>query len=227
MSGPSVVEYARFHGLAIDHTTEDILTHLSQLSTEFHPGENDLSLPDPDYTVFKHDLQEPKLQLSREASMLLAESIKDPCPVLDWDHLLPRRHRIDDLKLEEPLLATDHETDVRSFKRSALRARDSHVLLAQLTPNKCCTDNDFEKEWDDIVSGRSLGVVKEQLKQEKVHTMRDSLVRLSEALKHDSTDEEREEAMSKDLPCFKVTESPLCGANYNGYSSVHKVHRPL
>lgn len=225
MSGPSVVEYARFHGLAIDHTAEDILTYLSHLSTELRPEENDLSVPEPDFSAFKHDLQEPKLQLSREASMLLAESIKDPCPVIDWDHLLPKRHRIEDLKLEEPLLATDHETDVRSFKKSALRARDSHILLAQFTPNKCFPDNVFEKEWDDIVHGRSLRAVKEQLKQEKVHTMRESLVRLSKALKHDSTDKERGEVMTKDLSYIKVTVRTPCGAHCNGYSSALRVHQ--
>ncbi|KAK4942694.1 hypothetical protein LTR10_017643 [Elasticomyces elasticus] len=209
MSGPSVVEYARFHSLAIDHTAEDVLSYLTQLTTDFDPQKNVPSLPDPDFSAFKHDLQEPKIQLSQEASVLLAESIKDARPVIKWDNLLPKRHRIRDLKLEEPLLTTDHDTDVRIFKRSALRARDIDVLLAQFASDQCPTEDAFRDEWEDIVSGRSLKTVEEQLRKEKVHTTREALLRLSEAFRDESSGKEREEAMANDLSYFKTPLSPL------------------
>ena len=225
MSAPSVVEYARFHGLAIDHTAEDVLAYLAELTTDSDPKKNDPTLPDPDFSAFKHDLQEPKLQLSREASILLAESIKDPRPVIDWNQVLPKRHRIRDLKLEESLLATDHDTDVRSCKRNALRARDVDVLLAQLASNKCPYEDAFKDEWEDIVSDRSLRAVEERLGTEKVHTTREALVRLSEALKDESTHQEREEAMTKEIPFFKVMLLHARYANCDRISSCQRDHR--
>jgi hypothetical protein len=203
MSTPSVLEYARFHGLAVENAAQDVLACLSGLVSDCKRDELDASLPDPDFSACRHDVKESKLQLSREASHILANSIRDPCQIIPWDDLLPKRHSMDNLKLEEPLLATDHETDVWNFQRSAARCLDLETFMVHCTPKESNPREDFQDEWNDILSGRSLEELKTQLKREKVHATRDTLIYTTQILK-DNMAGERDEALTAGFGLNKV-----------------------
>ncbi|KAK5454455.1 hypothetical protein LTS15_006455 [Exophiala xenobiotica] len=112
---------------------------------------------------------------------------------------------MDNLKLEEPLLATDHETDVWNFQRSAARCLDLETLMAHCTPKESNPSEDFQDEWNDILSGRSLKELKPQLRREKVHATRDTLIYTTQILK-DNMAGERDEALTAGLGLNKMQE---------------------
>lgn len=212
MSQPTAVEYARFHGLSIDCTSEDALNYISHLPHLPHlDSENETALPDPDFSIFIQgaEFQEAKLQLSREGSSFLVESIRDPHPyppgVFNWDRFLPERHRVRKLKVEEPLLATgDHETDVARFRRNPSKPFDLERCLDACSVIETTIDENFEDEWDDIQSNRSSKEVQERLEKEKIQTTKEALVHLSATLRDTLTEEKKEEGLTQLLPRVKV-----------------------
>ncbi|KAJ9602738.1 hypothetical protein H2200_012932 [Cladophialophora chaetospira] len=196
MSAPSVLEYARSHGLAFDHTTEnpfDRFSHLPLISSE-----DDVDLPDPDFSPFVDELSEPKLQLNRRAGTLLAESTRRPHHVISWDDLLPTPHRIRKLKIEEPLLAGDHETDVCRFRRHASSRWEAKHLLEE--HNLIRSEEDFDDEWNNIQSGKAVEQLERELENERCHTTKEALVCLSDVLKNPLTDESKAQILDSFLP---------------------------
>jgi len=206
MSGPSVLEYARHHGLASDHTSENILDHLHRLPPT--PAESDAEgdgrLPDlvpPDIAV---DLQEPKLQLSRTGALLLAESIRKPDPAIPWDTMLPDPRRVQKMKMEEPLLASDHDTDVAAFKREAAQGMNTTRLVQFCTSTTDVSADYCDNVWDGIESGRYLKEVEEILNAEKVHITKETILDLADALKDTVTQADVDESMKMDILALKV-----------------------
>ena len=125
---PSLLEYARHHGLAIDHRALDL-----DLAAHLTIAENDvadLSSPNAPSTPLT---TEHKLKLTRSELQRLATTLRPPPPP-PWDTFLPDRHRIRDLKLEIPMLVTDHEEDLRQFiTRPSLDLKDLGVLQERTT----------------------------------------------------------------------------------------------
>ncbi|KIY01873.1 uncharacterized protein Z520_02011 [Fonsecaea multimorphosa CBS 102226] len=181
MSAPSVLEYARFHGLAVDHTSEDLLENLSPLP--LRAIEDGQLLPDPNFSVFADNVAEPKLQLTRWEGSMLAESIRNHDSVVNWSNFLPERHRVRNLKVEEPLLAGDHESDVRRFRREASSHVDTEHLFETCSLISSASEQDFEDEWNDIQSGHALREVEQELEDERCNTTKEALLHLSASLK--------------------------------------------
>ncbi|KAF2708876.1 hypothetical protein K504DRAFT_482355 [Pleomassaria siparia CBS 279.74] len=117
---PTILEYARFHGLCVDYTSEQ-------------PRVDDIAIPSSE--TLQTDLQDPpecpttnpaieltkeRLTLNKEAALLLQavhllrpapvdnETDKIKLPLEDWRQSAK-------LKQEVPLLRTDHELDMKSF----------------------------------------------------------------------------------------------------------------
>lgn len=124
MPTPPVLAYARHHGLCIDHEAEDVLRLLDVLT----PIPEDDDLADPKHTAldlqqFKVDLEEPKIQLTREEGILLAKNIRPPSDFqVNWSDFLPDPRRKQKMKLEVPILTTDHDQDMEEF-RSEMKSR--------------------------------------------------------------------------------------------------------
>lgn len=199
MSDLSVLKYARFHGLTIDHTTEDVLATLSDLdfSLDFH--DNDASLPEFDFSAFAHDVKEPKLQLSRRGTLLLAESVKAPCSTVHWENVLPPRHRVRNLKIEEPILAGDHRTHVANFHREAKASLNPKRFLEQCVRTTITTGEDFQDEWDDILSGRSWKGVEERLAKDKIQISKEALACLRNCSKDTLRSSEIDEILAESV----------------------------
>ncbi len=204
MSALSVLEYARSHGLATDHTAEDLFEHLSQIPLIL--SEDESKLPTPDSSLFTHELTEPKLQLSREAGTLLAKSIRHPQHVIDWAEFLPERRRAWKLKIDVPLLAGDHETDVRRFKRDASSHLDADQLLETCSFTSSGSYQDLDNQWNEIKSGDAVKNVEKALGDERCHATKEALVHLSDTLKVKLTDESKTEILNSFLPQTKVCE---------------------
>lgn len=127
MSASSVLEYARYHGLASNHRSENIVrsvlggyTHNSR----YESAEETTPPLYPDFSSLVPPLEEPKLQLSRTVGTLLSSSVRPPEFFLLWDDFLPDTHRKKKLKLELPLLPTDHHEDVAAVKYGVRQALD-------------------------------------------------------------------------------------------------------
>lgn len=127
MSDSSVLEYARYHGLAREHRSEDVIQELLGTYNLNHHNESTKEpIPPlyPDFSTFAPPFEEPKLQLSRAGGAFLASCVRPPSFSLQWDKYLPDPRRKRKLKLEEPLLTTDHDEDVAAFKRDVRRGLD-------------------------------------------------------------------------------------------------------
>ncbi|KAI9836355.1 MAG: hypothetical protein M1819_001384 [Sarea resinae] len=124
---PSVVDYARFHGLSTNHLTLHPLQSASMPPTS---GDFWVSFADPedmpsaDETHWEMPLTE-RLAASREAAILLSV-VRETPEEAPLSELLAKEFRekkwesgnqAETMKLELPLLRTEHSTDMPSFGR--------------------------------------------------------------------------------------------------------------
>lgn len=129
---PSLSEYARFYGLTTDHLDRDPLAGLAV--THDLPAQLE---DDPELFKINDakdiDLKE-KLFFGKQEALVFA-SIMETVPQ-DWDldestWLNP--HRIRNMKIEIPMLRTDHEDDVRAFCRPMMPdLANEHLPLESL-----------------------------------------------------------------------------------------------
>jgi hypothetical protein len=107
---PSLLEYARFHGLALNHLHFD---HFEDLRNA--PDTVDLSdpasLPILEFTA---PPREDDIQCSREVATFIASAVKIPA-LPSLESMLPRHCKTPDFKMDLPLLKTDHDQDMREF----------------------------------------------------------------------------------------------------------------
>ena len=114
MSGPSVLDYARYYDLATDAQSQNLLG-----SIEFGLiSDNDCldELRDPSYPDYDDLLRDEKLQMSCEAISLLTECTRSP-PAPDWCSVLNCAYPSQRFKVEMPMLMSDHMRDMRWFKK--------------------------------------------------------------------------------------------------------------
>jgi hypothetical protein len=166
--------------------------------------EDEAELPVPDFSLFANELLEPKLQLSQNGGTLLAESIRDYRPVIDWSHFLPEHHRGRTLKIEEPVLVGDHQTDVLRFRREASSHRIADQFLETCSLISSASEQGLEEEWDDIQSGNAARKVEREIEDERCHVTKEALVQLSRLLKNNLTEESKDEILDGFLPSFQV-----------------------
>lgn len=130
MSGSSVREYARYHGLASEHRSDDVIQELLNVYNLNNHNNHNAPTKEPtpplypDFSTFTPPFEESKLQLGRAGGEFLASCVRPPSFAVQWDKYLPDPHRKRKLKLEVPLLATDHEEDVAAFKRDVRHGLD-------------------------------------------------------------------------------------------------------
>lgn len=109
---PSIIDYARFHGLSIDHLSQDddkcLLQAMATKSKERAV---------PEFRVpHAGDIPpEPKFRLDRKAASLLSSCLQSP-PKPDWPKILPDHRRAKRLKIEQPVLRTDHAADMKKIR---------------------------------------------------------------------------------------------------------------
>ncbi|KAJ4519239.1 hypothetical protein HRR83_004739 [Exophiala dermatitidis] len=204
MSVPSVLEYARFHGLATDHRSGNLLGHLRHVShsPEQEKAADNALLPDAALAlgILASPVEEPRLQLGHRETRLLAESIAEVRPAIDWDVILPDPYRWRKLRIEEPLLATDHDLEVAAFRRDAVRRFDPRVLLNNSVSLLSPPDGQFNDEWTDIDGDQSLNDIQRRLKNEKLQVTRETLKILAEARYPKATKNEREALANAEAP---------------------------
>ena len=108
----SVIEYARSHGIVIDHTTIDPLQDLDALQIS---SANDSHLPQLALSEFRPKPE--RLRVTKDAAKFLSQACTPP-ERSGPEAFLTARERVKELKLELPLLRTDHEADMRNYRQA-------------------------------------------------------------------------------------------------------------
>ncbi|KAL2849540.1 hypothetical protein BJY01DRAFT_245827 [Aspergillus pseudoustus] len=131
--GPSLLDYARFHGIANSYLAIDPLGHVTHLGRDTLPEAvlskyND-RLSDARAAV-EETLRQEKLHIPERAGRLLASVIceaQTERAMVDWDDILPDFYRFGDMKLELPIFPM--EDDSKSLHYA------SHDIELQLSQN--------------------------------------------------------------------------------------------
>ncbi|KAF2121488.1 hypothetical protein BDV96DRAFT_564367 [Lophiotrema nucula] len=206
---PTVLEYARFHGLALDYLSELLLT-------------SDLPIPSSDSveadlngasdvlpTNAIDELTKERLAVPKEAALLL-KSVHDLQKA--WSNVqltTDRRKDILKLKLELPVLRTDPELDLINFGSTALPILDD----LRIPSEPVNTEQDETLEWP----SRYFLYPKQcetQAKSEKLVVSKDSLTFIQNAIKDDWSSEGSEKIKSEGLtykrnPAWQLLTPPL------------------
>jgi hypothetical protein len=152
-SAPSLLDYARYHGVAKEHLALDLdlSTYFDTIQDEL-PGS--LSCIAPPISLPK----ETTLRLNTSELQLLATHLRPPPPPPPADETLPDPHRIRSFKLEIPLLLTDHEEDLRCFtERPSLNLHDLGILPERISSPA----SDLARDQDVKLSQEKLQASKE------------------------------------------------------------------
>lgn len=139
--GPSLLEYARFHGIATPSITVNPLEYIDQ-TCETKPStksESSATLKDyiPTGKSIERDANSEKLNVSKNDARLLStvRNMRAECLEVKWDDYLPSIPRMEGLKIELPVLMTHHESDMATLINSVRSSRGSVALsLLQTCP---------------------------------------------------------------------------------------------
>lgn len=189
---PSLIDYARFHGLADNHLNQDTYTCLP---SDLLPSSEDTSLPELEMPFVGKLPPGPKFRLDSKAASLLASSIKPP-PALPWSDTLSDHRQVRKLKIERPVLKTHHENDMRKIRCRKLpkAAVDLAPIELDETEGLGCPPRltGLATEWDKKVA------------EEKLQTTREVLKALQDTLRPVYTSEMHEAIIAEGLALTKV-----------------------
>ena len=194
---PSLIEYARFHGLADNHLNQDIGRYLP---SNLLPPVEDASLPDFKVPCIEELPPETKFRLDSKAASLLASCIK-PQRTLSSSDTLFDHHRVKNLKIEEPVLRTDHDNDMRKIRfrkppKASLNLRSIELAEHEDGQLACSpTLIGLAAEWD------------KKITEEKLQTTREVLKALQDTLRPVYTPEMHDAIIAEGLASTEVSKS--------------------
>ena len=202
---PTIIDYARFHGLVRDHRESPPLERLT-LSENLGS-----SLDDPP-ELFHIDLAKVKLPQERwavdagAASLLssIVESAQHPPPYSD-EELGIDRHRVRRMKQELPLLRSDHELDVLRFASPIVPDLENEFLPLETVD----VEEDEGFEWPSSYYALPDEFTKKS-RSEKIEASQDDCLYLQQTLKYDFEGLEHGTFEYSDSPYKKVNLAHLC-----------------
>ena len=205
---PSLIEYARFHGLSKDylehHPLEGIappLDFLSQLEDSpdlVHIEPGDFKLP------------KERLTVDAGAASLLAEVAALAKPVIrsDEDDGL-NLHRFRNLKLELPLLRTDHELDMLRFAPQVVPDLEHEFLPYETVDEEADEGLTWPSRCHELPS-----LYWKKVESEKLQVSRDALQFLQQSLQYHLEGGNHEAFEVDDIPYERVRSHDVSSAPY-------------
>jgi hypothetical protein len=180
MAQPSVLDYARFYGIAVDHLMSDPVKCIPVDKAE----DIDSSLRDPIDAPHLSlaslpslaQFEKEKLGVGRDAAVFLCSAMKPPVILHDeseklWDECLPDRYRVTNMMQEVPMVKSDHELDMRLF-----RSRISLETLELDLPLEIIDDENDEGLRFPSNFWEMSRQMRERLKREKLDCTREVLM---------------------------------------------------
>lgn len=179
---PSVIEYARSHGICVDYTTDQLRVDNVLVPPDDGFYQDLRDPPDADITNAVRELTKERLAVNKDAVLLLkaVHSFREPLatdvPAIDG------RRRILALKQELPVLPSDYELDMLKFGSAAM-PNFKHLRIPSEVTNE---ESDEGFEWP----AKYLAYPAqsdEKVKAEKIAVSREALVYLQGAIRDDYT----------------------------------------
>ncbi|KAI9679385.1 MAG: hypothetical protein M1817_005407 [Caeruleum heppii] len=176
---PSLIEYARFHGLTSNHLAVDPLSSASLQPpwTSLIAAQDDPPDP-PTLDSLASTASHERLSVGRDAVLLLASSRRPPSHIDEHNIHTLTYQRIQDAKVELPLLATDHESDLYAFGPQIVPDLHHHGLPLENLQQ----DEDEGMSWPEFCHDR-LEAQKLAVATEKFQGSRESLLLLQSCMK--------------------------------------------
>ena len=180
---PSLLEYARFYGIARDFTAVDPITNIDETASET-PLPRDALSEFQDYIYetqrnVEDNLRKEKLNVRKESARLLASVIQDARAEkldINWDELLPKFSQVDELKVQLPILDNDSILDTLRYT-SPLRYDENKIEIRPL-------DEPCQKLKDEDITADLLTKADQVLKDimpEKLKCSRESMLLIQKA----------------------------------------------
>lgn len=198
---PSLIDYARFYGLAVNHLEVDPLVDLSALG-DVHIGlEDGPQLFKIDDTSGK--VPEERLAIGRDEALLLG-SLKAPSVhTLSFEGIVLDHHRVRNMKLELPMLRSDHEADMQDFARPILPDLAHDHLPLEIVDDEADEGLSWPSECATLPHKYHA-----KCKAEKLDISPDILDHVRDVLYHDSATVEDPSYELEELPRRKVKAIP-------------------
>ncbi|PYH42306.1 uncharacterized protein BP01DRAFT_136510 [Aspergillus saccharolyticus JOP 1030-1] len=184
-TGPSLLAYARYHGIATSYADVDLL----QLVQESCVAVPDAPLNHLTYTrdridqvkaSLEQELLHEKLNLKKESAILLASALRklEPADIeAHWEGILPSWDRFDKFKVEPPIFTHEQEKELPPSADSACYTHDE----CHLSPLE---DNISER---DVVLARGLingiEICDESIRDERLDCTKEALLLIQESRK--------------------------------------------
>ncbi len=198
---PSVLEYARLHGICIDHTMELLPSGDLQAALEA-TIDPDFQVPsDASITSAIIDMTRERLAINKDAALLLRSVLDMQKASLSNSFATEKRTWKTSLKQEPPLLQTDNELDLLSFGSAALPDLRDLKIPFEITDE----ERDEGLKWPSKYHSYPAQC-DEQAKAEKITISREVLVYLQDAVRDTYLPEDSEIIKSESLR-YK----PVCG----------------
>lgn len=202
---PTLLDYARFHGLAvpfdsINSFSDFLALNPPQLDLTDPPGCQDINAL---ASALSKDLLREKLVVSHDVAQRIARIIKPP-ELPPWP-ALDQYRRIKSLRIEPPLLPTDHDLDVKQFQGEVKRP---DIDLSDLRPIPTDEDKDegltFPRRYLEVADR-----LNKQLAKEKLDTTREVLSTIRRLIEHRFDPEVERCAIKEDLHYSRVSGKDL------------------
>ncbi|PYH65732.1 uncharacterized protein BO88DRAFT_490538 [Aspergillus vadensis CBS 113365] len=182
----SLLQYARFHGIATDYTDLDPLQHVDDICDippdYLHPPDDTLSVIEQTIAssqqVIEQNLHPEMLDIRKESVRFLSSVLRDikrdnidDC----WDEVLPLWDRYDDLKLEPPLFSSDNDTNL-VLPAEPLRYSREESFLCSLEGLASDYDNNLLSPLT-----HEAAIIEKRVGNEKLDCSKDALLLVQDA----------------------------------------------
>ena len=196
---PSIIDYARFHGLTRDYLAEDPLQNITappDFLSDLEDNENlfqiradCVKVPDERLTVDE--------DAASYLSSVFALAEEPPSRNDDIDEI--DRHRFRRMKLEVPLLRSDPEIDLWRFTQQIVPDLGHEFLPLETVDQEADEGLDWPTKYHDLPEEYTR-----RIKEEKLEVTSDTLTFLQEALNYHHEGGEHEVFEGVELPYTKV-----------------------
>ncbi|OJJ77487.1 hypothetical protein ASPBRDRAFT_25154 [Aspergillus brasiliensis CBS 101740] len=176
----SLLQYARFHGIATDYTDLDLqhIDDICEIAPDFlNSPEDAVSLIEQNVAssqqLIEQDLLHEKLDIRKESVQYLSSVLRDiKRESIDdlWGKVLPLWDRYDDLKLEPPLFSSDNDTYLALPAEPLRYFREEDVL---------CSLEGLTRDYDSNLSSKLIcetDMIEKSARNEKLDCSKDALL---------------------------------------------------
>ncbi|PYH96626.1 hypothetical protein BO71DRAFT_470718 [Aspergillus ellipticus CBS 707.79] len=178
----SLLQYARFHGIASDFINADPLKHVNESCGR---GFDFFALPEDGLTALKdhfyhtqkiveHGLHSEKLDIRREGARYLSSILRDTkANDIDeyWDKVLPAWGKHDNLKLEPPIFDPGNDNSLMPSKDPVRYSHENYSLHPPMDPPSDVCDANLSKYFTNTTNDIEKRITDEKLDCTKASLM--------------------------------------------------------